>query len=238
MPTASVERWGSSSPASIRLVHYRCGGLLGIIAKRNAMRRLRISSSVARCASVRANLSPASMIESSAYRPAPFPIASNGVEIHHATSYGDSTCVARILGNSNTLSLRSYIAGAGLRSAIPKRETANVRMPLPSLADYIVIPAVPRTRSPVHAQKSIAVGLGSPVRILTNNCSSAAWMIWHGYDLSALLFLAPLLSSRRTAEWFFAPERARRRAATKFKRRDVRSDDAVDRPPESYSWPV
>jgi hypothetical protein len=28
------------------------------------------------------------------------------------------------------------------------------------------------------------------------------------------------------------------RAATKFKRRDVRSDDAVDRPLESYSWPV
>ena len=73
------------------------------------MRRLRISSSVARCVSVGANLSPASMIESSAYRPAPFPIASNGVEIHLATSCGDSTCVARILGNSNTLPLRSYM---------------------------------------------------------------------------------------------------------------------------------
>ena len=202
------------------------------------MRRLRISSSVARCVSVGANLSPASMIESSAYRPAPFPIASNGVEIHHATSCGDSTCVARILGNSNTLSLRSYIAGAGLRSAIPKRETANVRMPLPSLADYIVIPAVPRTRSPVHAQKSIAVGPGSPVRILTNNRSSAAWMIWHGYDLSALLFLAPLLSSRRQQNGSSGRNGRVGAAATKFMRRDVRSDDAVDRPLESYSWPV
>ena len=176
------------------------------------MRRLRISSSVARCVSVGANLSPASMIESSAYRPAPFPIASNGVEIHHATSCGDSTCVARILG---------------------KREIANVRMPLPSLADYIVIPAVPRTRSPVHAQKSIAEGLGSPARVLTNKRSSAAWMIWHGYDLSALLFLAPLLSIRRQQNGS-----SRRNGRVGAAATNVRSDDAVDRPLQSYSWPV
>jgi len=35
-------------------------------------------------------------------------------------------------------------------------------------------------------------------------------MIWHGYDLSALLFLAPFAVEPATAEWFFGPERARR----------------------------
>jgi Exopolysaccharide synthesis, ExoD len=69
-------------------------------------------------------------------------------------------------------------------------------------------------------------------------CSSAAWMIWHGYDLSALLFLAPLLSSRRQQNGSSRRNGRVGAAATKFKRRNVRSDDALDRPLQSYSWPV
>jgi hypothetical protein len=68
--------------------------------------------------------------------------------------------------------------------------------------------------------------------------SSAAWMIWHGYDLSALLFLAPLLSSRRQQNGSSRRNGRVGAAATKLKRRNVRSDHAVDRPLESYSWPV
>jgi hypothetical protein len=63
-------------------------------------------------------------------------------------------------------------------------------------------------------------------------------MIWHGYDLNALLFLAPLLSSRRQQNGSSRRNGRVGAAATKFKRRDVRSDDAADRPLESYSWPV
>jgi hypothetical protein len=78
----------------------------------------------------------------------------------------------------------------------------------------------------------------SPLAFLRRELIGRRSLIWHGYDLSALLFLAPLLSSRQQQNGSSRRNGRVGAAATKFKRRNVRSDDAVDRPLQSCSWPV